>query len=212
MRATAKWTIGAAAAIGALLLGGAPLAAVNKIHGTRNVAIAATGLALALTAVAWIIRQISETLMPRVVSLAALGDPDLADLRQLIEDEPTTFFGGFGDTPADLAAAALQHDRAAANAAYLLAREEDPARIRILEQTLADAQANAQSAHQLQRQLLEFTHAWKVRGAVRRARRHTLLAALVILIGACAFFAAAGTDNTAKPKSGPTPTHITPSP
>jgi hypothetical protein len=212
MRATAKWTIAAAAAVGALLLGGAPLAATNKIHGAGHVVLAAIGLTLALAAVAWIIRQISETLMPRVVSLSALDDPDLADLRRLIEVEPTTFFGDFGDTRTDLAAAALMHDRVVANTAYLLAREQDPARMRLLEQTLADARANSRSAHQLQRQLLEFVHAWKVRGAVRTARRHTLFAALVVLIGATVFLATTGTDNTGKLKPGPTPTHTNPSP
>ncbi|MGH3374729.1 MAG: hypothetical protein ACRDP6_08310 [Actinoallomurus sp.] len=213
MRATAKWTIGAAAATGALLLGGAPLAAINKIHGGWHMALAATGLVLAFAAVAWIIRQTSEVLMPRVVSLSALDDPDLADLCSLIEAEPTTFFGGFGDSVADLATAALLHDTIAANTARLLARESDPTRIRILEQTLTDAHANAQSAHSLQRQLVEFVHAWKVASLVREARRQTLVAAFVILVGSSLFFTAANSAETPeKPRAVPTPLQTSPAP
>ncbi|GAA4604215.1 hypothetical protein GCM10023195_14290 [Actinoallomurus liliacearum] len=212
IRATAKWTIGAAAAVGALLLGGAPLAAINKIHGTGHIALAVSGLALALAAVAWIIRQAGETLMPRVVSLSALDDPDLADLRRLIEAEPVTFYGPFGTSAAELAEAAAWHDTVAANTAYLLARETDSARIRILEQTLADARANARAARLLQYRLVQFVHAWKVRGAVRAARRQTLGGAFVVLIGASLFFAASAPETPAKSNIGPTPVRSSPAP
>jgi hypothetical protein len=64
MRVTAKWIIGAAAAVGAVLLGGAPLAAIGKIHGIGSAAEALAGLVIGLAGVGWAIWHTAEALIP----------------------------------------------------------------------------------------------------------------------------------------------------
>lgn len=64
MRAVARWTIMATAAVGGLLLGGFPLAAIGKVHGLGDIALAAGGLALAMVGVFWAIWWTGEVLTP----------------------------------------------------------------------------------------------------------------------------------------------------
>jgi hypothetical protein len=231
MRATARWTIAALAGVAALLLGGAPLTAVGKISHLGDAMLAYVGLVIALGGVGWAIWQTGEALMPRVATLADLDDPELADLRATMAKDPTAFYGPFQECQGDgaqgvgrhgrkdpngatyhdgLRRAAARHGVVAAKLAVKAAAEEDPVRSRLLAQALEDARANAELAERLQRQLVEFVHAWKVRAAVRRARVHTLAAAAVIALGAVLFLSA--THETAAAKS-PTPSSsVSPSP
>jgi hypothetical protein len=232
MRSTARWTIAAAAAVAALLLGGAPLTAVGKIDHLGNALLAYLGLVIALGGVGWAIWQTGEALMPRVATLADLDDPELADLRATMAKDPVAFYGPFQECQEEwnhgggrhgrkepgafhgpyhdgLRRAAARHGVVAANLAVKAAAEEDPARSRMLAQALEDARANAELAERLQRQLVEFVHAWKVRTAVRRARVHTLAAAAVIALGAVLFLSA--THETATPTAPSSPASPTPS-
>src|ERR687896_684094 len=136
LRSTARWTIAAAGAVGALLLGGAPIAAIGKINDLGDAISAYAGLAIALAGVGWAIWQTTEALIPRIATLAQLDDPDMASLREMIIREP------------------------------------DEAKLRMLDQALDDARANAELADRLGNELLELIHAWKIRAAVRRARLH----------------------------------------
>jgi hypothetical protein len=206
MRATARWTVAGAAAVGALLLGGAPLTAVGKISHAANAVLAFAGLVVALGGVAWAIWQTGEALMPRIATLADLDDPDLSDLRATMARDPSAFFGPFGQARDDLRAAVAFHGTVAANLAVTAAAEQDPVRSRLLTQALADARANADLARRLQDRLVELVHAWKVRTAVRRSRRHTLGAAAVVALGAVVFLSAAHGPGTARS------THPAPSP
>jgi hypothetical protein len=105
MRTTAKWIIGAVAAVGAALLGGAPLAAAGRIHGFGHAAEAFCGLAIALAGVGWAIWHTTDALIPPVTTLTALETPQLAELRAQIAAEPSAFFGSFGGSPAQVQAA-----------------------------------------------------------------------------------------------------------
>lgn len=190
MRTTAKWTIAAVAAVGAALLGGAPLAAVGKIHGFGSAAEAFGGLALGLIGVGWAIWHTTDALIPPITTLAALATPALAGLRAQIAADPRAFFGPFGDSAADLEAAARRYDTAAAQIAVLLAGEPDPVRQRVLAQGLADAQANAAQASARLRWLVALAHAWRVRDQLRAARLHTFAGAGVAALGAVLFVVA----------------------
>jgi hypothetical protein len=202
MRTTARWTIAAAAGVAAVLLGGAPLTAIGKVSGVGHLALAFAGLAVALAGVGWAIWQTGEALMPRVALLDDLDDPALADLRAIIARDPSAFYGAFGQSKDDLRAAIAFHGTVAANLAAAAATETDPVRSRLLAQALADARANIASACLLRDRLLEFVHAWKVRTAVRRARRHTLAAAAVIALGAVLFV---GATHGHEPPGPPSP-------
>jgi hypothetical protein len=190
LRTTARWTVAAAAAVGALLLGGAPLTSIGKVDGIGAAISACAGLFVALAGVGWVIWHTTEALMPRIATTTQLDDPDMTSLREAIAQEPDAFYGPFGTTPQELRAAALLYDTAAANLAAALAREPDQTKSRVLEQALSDARANADLAHRLESSLLDIVHAWKVRSAVRRARLHTFTAATVIAIGAVLFLIA----------------------
>jgi hypothetical protein len=190
LRTTARWTIAAAAAVGALLLGGAPLTSIGRVDGIGDAITAGAGLFVALIGVGWIVWHTTEALMPRIATTTQLDDPDMTSLRETIAREPAAFYGPFGTTPQHLRAAALLYDTAAANLAAALAREPDQTKWRVMEQALSDARANAELAHHLETSLLHIVHAWKVRSAVRRARLHTFTAAAVIAIGAVLFLTA----------------------
>ena len=197
MRTTAKWIIGAAAAVGAALLGGAPLAAVGTIHGFGAAAEAFGGLALGLAGVGWAIWHTADALIPPTTTLASLETPQLADLRAQIAAEPAAFFGPFGGSAARVQAACQRYDTAAAQIAVMLAAEPDPARQRILAQGRADALANAAQARARLRWLLSFIHAWRVRDQLRRARLHTFVGAAVAALGAVLFIVATSSQPAA---------------
>src|ERR687896_1897825 len=139
LRSTARWTIAAAGAVGALLLGGAPIAAIGKINDLGDAISAYAGLAIALAGVGWAIWQTTEALIPRIATLAQLDDPDMASLREMIIREPAAFYGPFGTSPRELRAAAALYDTAAANLAAARAREPDEAKLRTIDQALDEA-------------------------------------------------------------------------
>jgi hypothetical protein len=159
LRATARWTIAAAAGVGALLLGGAPLTAVGRIDHAGDAVLAYAGLLVAMAGVGWAIWQTGEALMPRITTPADLDDPEPADLRATLARDPDAFYGPFEHGRDGLRNAVAHHGRVAANLAVKAAGEQDPVRSRLLGQALADARANTELAERLRRQLVEFIHA-----------------------------------------------------
>lgn len=188
LRATARWIITAAAGVGALLLGGLPIASIGKIRGVEHFAVAFSGVTIALLAVGWAIWKTSEALMPRLVVLAELDGPDMVDLKAAIDADPPAFYGGFDR---DLRAEIQLHFTVSANLAELEVRERDQGKIRLIQHKRAIAAANAANAQLLQVQIIELIHAWKVRNAVRSARLHTMLASLFVIVGSMLFLWAA---------------------
>jgi hypothetical protein len=203
MRTTAKWIIGAAAAIGAVLLGGAPLAAVGEIHGLVSALEAFAGLVIGLAGAGWAIWHTTEALIPPATTLATLETPQLADLRAQIAADPAAFYGPFGTSVADLQVACQRFDIAEARAAVMLAAENDPTRQRILAQGIADASANAALARTRLRWLLALTHAWRIRSLLRRARLHAFAGAAATALGAVLFIVATSTNGSAAATPGP---------
>jgi hypothetical protein len=190
MRTTAKWIIGAAAAVGAALLGGGPLTAVGKVHGAGSAAIAFAGLVIGLAGVGWAIWHTTEALIPPATTLAALETPQLAGLRTQIAADPAAFYGPFGTSVRDVQAACHRFDTVAAHVAIMLAAEHDPTRQRILAQGQADALANAAQASARLHWLLALAHAWRVRDLLRRARLHAFVGAAAAALGAVLFITA----------------------
>ncbi|MFI9463049.1 hypothetical protein [Streptomyces xiamenensis] len=191
MRAVARWTIMANAAVGGLLLAGFPLAAIGKIHSPRDIALAGGGLTVALLGVFWAIWSTSEVLTPRFTTLNSLREPALADLRAEIDAAPELFFGPFGTTVQELGRACRLHTTVAVNLTARLAREHDEDLRNEWGLALAAARVNAAHATARRRALVELAHAWQVRGALRRARLHTMLGALLVVTGTVLFLLAA---------------------
>jgi hypothetical protein len=196
MRTAAKWIIGAAAAVGVALLGGAPLTGAGKIHGFGSAAEAFGGLVLGLAGVGWAIWHTSDALIPPTTTLAALQQPELAELRAQIAADPPAFFGPFGTSVAQVQETCRYYDTVAAQAAVLLAAEPDPIRQRVLTQGQTDALANAAGASARLRWLLALAHAWRVRGQLRQARKHTFVGAAAAALGAVLFITATSTQTS----------------
>jgi hypothetical protein len=190
MRSTAKWTITALGAIGVALLGGGPLSAVGKIHGIGQAAEAFAGLVIALAGIGWAIWFTTEALMPPVTTLASIAEPELAGLRAQIAADPGAFFGPFGNSVDQLKNQCTFWQATAAQTSITLAIEQDDKLKRMLTQALSDAEANAAQAAARLRWLLDFTHAWRVRDKLRRARVHAFCGAAVTALGAVTFVAA----------------------
>ncbi|MET9732507.1 hypothetical protein ABZZ79_18220 [Streptomyces sp. NPDC006458] len=196
MRTTARWTIAAFAAVGGVMLGGLPLAGIGEVHDGGDLALASAGLALAVLGVAWAIWHTAEALTPRLTTLRVLIDPtprerrELADLHAELEASPRAFYGPFGTAPAELDAACHLHGKVAANLEALLVHETDARRRAEASHRLTLARANAEQAMRRRRDLLELAHAWQVRGALRRARLHTMAGAFSVVAGAVVFLLA----------------------
>lgn len=196
MRATARWTIAAFAAVGGVMLGGLPFAGIGEVSGGGDLVLATAGLALAVLGVSWAIWHTGEALTPRLTTLRVLTDPtprerrELRDLHTELAASPRAFYGPFGTTPAELDAACHLHGRVAANLEALLVHESDPRRRAEATHRLGLARANADQALRRRRDLLELAHAWQVRGALRRARVHTMAGAFAVVAGAVVFLLA----------------------
>ncbi|MFE9658146.1 hypothetical protein [Micromonospora sp. NPDC006431] len=191
MRATAKWTVTAFAAVGALVLGGVPLAVVNAVRDRGDVAMVAFGMVIALLGVCWAIWQTSEALTPPLTTLSSLNDPRLQSLRRRLAEDPAAFFGGFGTDEQQLREALVLHQAVLDRLRRQVAEEQSGGRRLIWENALADARANVARAQYAQRRLLAFIHAWQVREALRRARFHTLGGVTVCVLGVLVFISAA---------------------
>ncbi|MHB9856643.1 hypothetical protein [Streptomyces sp. YIM S03343] len=192
MRAVARWTLMAVAAVGGLLLAGFPLAAVGKIRGRGDLLLAMGGLGLGIAGVFWAIWWTSEVLTPRFTSLRLLDSRALADLRAEIAAAPEAFFGPFGKTAVELEASCRTHATVAVRLTELLGRTSDEGQREALTCALAAAQANVRRSTARRRHLVELVHAWQVRTALRRARVQTLLGSLVVVVGAVLFLLATG--------------------
>ncbi|MEV5547542.1 hypothetical protein AB0L35_15665 [Streptomyces sp. NPDC052309] len=196
MRATARWIIAAFAAAGSVLLGGLPLAGIGKVEGGPDTALATGGLVMAVLGVAWAIWHTSEALTPRLTTLRVLTDPTprearaLKDLHADLTAAPRAFYGPFGTTPGELDAACRLHATVAARLEELLVHETDDTRRAEATHRLGLARANAEQALRRRRALLELAHAWQVRGALRRARLHTVAGAFAVVAGAVVFLLA----------------------
>ncbi|AXG79394.1 hypothetical protein [Streptomyces paludis] len=184
MRATARWITAAAAGVGALVLAGGPLVVVKDLDDAGDVVAAVGGMLLAVVGVVWVVWRASEVLSPRTATLDDLGSPELNGLRKLIDRSPADFYGPHATGPAELRRERRLRLAVAARLESLLARESDPARVRVLTHEAAVARRNAQLIQRLQQRLLAWIHAWQVRQSLVRARRDTLLASLLILTGA----------------------------
>jgi hypothetical protein len=196
MRATARWTIAAFAAVGSVMLGGLPLAAIGKVRGGADLALATGGLALAVFGVAWAIWHTGEALTPRLTTMRVLTEPTpreeraLRDLRAELAAVPRAFYGPFGTTPRELDAACRLHSTVAAGLEGLLVHETDEHRRAEAAHQLTTARANAAQASRRRGDLLELAHAWQVRGALHRARLHTMAGACAVVAGAVVFLLA----------------------
>jgi hypothetical protein len=190
MRTTAKWIIGAGTAVGSVLLTGAPLAAIGKVHGFGAAVEAFAGLIVALAGAGWAIWQTAEALIPPVTTLADIQTPKFKGLRARIDTDPSAFYGPFGTSVPEVQAAYTRFDRAAAQVAIMLAAEDDPTRQRILTQGLADASANAGQASARLSWLLAFAHTWRIRDLLRRARLQAFIGGAAVAAGAILFVVA----------------------
>src|SRR5205807_4374318 len=137
--ATAKWILGAAAAVGAALLGGAPLTATGRLHGAADTATAYLGLLVALLGVGWAIWHTADALIPPLTTSSSLDQsPRLHDLRDRVRREPGAFYGSFGTSMAELQGALRLHRTIAVNLQRALSAEPDPARRAVLTTALRD--------------------------------------------------------------------------
>ncbi|MEU6730279.1 hypothetical protein ABZ917_41810 [Nonomuraea wenchangensis] len=197
LRATAKWILAAAAAVGAALLGGGPLTAVGTIQDVPHAVAAFSGLLLGLLGVGWAIWFTADALIPPLTTPASLDtEPALADLRARIAREPAAFYGPFGTSAAELGRRLAFHQKVAANLAELLATDQDPARRQVLALHRERADAAVLAARRRLRALSELAHAWQVRAQLRRARLHALAGAAVTAAGAVIFLVATGGNGT----------------
>jgi hypothetical protein len=204
LRSTAKWTIAAAGAVGAVLISGGPLVAVGRIHGAGHALLAGAGLVIAVIGVGLSIWSTSQVLSPRLTTPATLRSPALAKLRAILEEDPAQFFGAAA-TKID---ALLLHREVGVNLARLLDHEIDPAKRAKLRGKLQQAERNARRAAPYVRWLLALGHVWQIKQALERSRWVTLAGSILVIAGAVLFFLATG-GNRPTYVPVPTPSQVT---
>lgn len=195
MRSAAKWMLAAAGAVGAVLISGAPLVAIGRVHGGLHVVIAVLGLVIAIGGVGVAIWFTSDVLVPRLTTPATLQRAkELEDLRQLIKAEPAEFFGVAASSLDELfqrQEALLQN---AASLAGQASRERDPDRHALLQAHLIRVQASGERAGRYVQWVLALGHAWRIKAALQQARLGTLAGAGLVIAGAVLFFTSAGSN------------------
>jgi len=192
LRTTAKWTLAAAGAVGAVLISGGPLVATGQVHGYDHALLAGLGLLCALIGVAIAIWSTSRVLAPRLTTAGMLTTSrKLATLRNRLDlDED--------QVQAILARPAQERARAASLARQASApknRRNRPTveyHLRRVNENAARAEANA-------RRLLALAHAWDVQADLRVSRWFTLAGGLLVIVGAVLFFQATGNGPTYVP-------------
>jgi hypothetical protein len=220
MRATAKWTLAALGAVGAVLISGGPLVAVGQVHGVGHVVIAGAGLLLALAGIGAAIWYTTDVLSPRLVTPSTLlgrkptpkvaapprwqavlarltiarRDP-LAELRARVTESPELFFGVLARDIAGL----LRHRAMEVGLAWQLQAEpgkteHGKARRANLEKHLQQVSRDASRAEPLVGWLLLAAHAELVRAALRRSRIATIAGGALVIIGAVLFFSVTGSS------------------
>lgn len=224
LRTAAKWTLAAAAAVGAALISGGPLVAVGQVHGLRNALLAGLGLALALTGVGIAIWATSKVLAPRLTSRKTVMSPKLASLRRDIEAEPEQFLGLAATSVADLFKHQDDHRAIVADLSRQAAAEKNTRRRARLEGQLHRVEVNAARVGWYTRYVLALAHVWQIQNDLRWSRRCTLGGGLLVIAGAVLFFLATGAPTyvpvltpqiTAAPSATASPTavpHKLPSP
>lgn len=191
MRATAKWILAAAAAVGAALLGGGPLTAVGKVHGLGADLRAYGGLTIALLGVGWAIWQTADALIPPLTTPRFVDeDPALRDLRARIAKDPGAFYGPYGKSMADLQAARAEFQARKAKLTALRHAATHDQQRHTVDTALAELTDAITSISTRTRVLLELGHAWQVRGQLRHARLNALAGAAVAALGAVLFLSA----------------------
>lgn len=192
LRAAARWTIAAAGAVGAALIGGGPLVAVGKVHGITAAVVAGVSLVVALGGVSLAIWQTSLALVPPLTTPATLSLESLRGLRETIDAAPADFFGVVATGIDDL----LRHRPIAVNLRQQIMAEDDPARRAVLEGHLQRALANVMRTDPYVRWLLASAHVWQMKAALRRARWCTLLGGVLVAASAVAFLTVTGQQGT----------------
>lgn len=179
IRSTIKWIAASAAAVGALLVGSAPLATLGRLHGIRQVSIAGVGLLLCLVAVGWIIWQTTEALTPPITTFSTLEDKSLTSLRIIIAADPEAYFGPFGRTLEAFRTQGAFHRKTMRNIQAKVRSERDQSRLTIWKFAESDALATVELHRTLQTRLLELAHFWQVREKLRYARRQMFMAMIL---------------------------------
>lgn len=188
LRSAARWTLAAAAGVGAVLISGGPLVAVGQVHGVLHAVIAGVGLLVALAGVGLAIWQTSRVLIPQVTTPTILMQPSMAQWRAEIDASPADYFGLVATSVKDL----LRYQGVAVSLARKVARETDVDLRMVLEQQLRRVEGHAARAAPYVRWLLASAHLWRIQADLRRARQATFVGAVLVVVGAVAFFIAAG--------------------
>jgi hypothetical protein len=86
----------------------------------------------------------------------------------------------------------LRYQGVAVSLARKVARETDVGLRMVLEQQLRRVEGHAARAAPYVRWLLASAHLWRIQADLRRARQATFVGAVLVIVGAVAFFIAAG--------------------
>ena len=212
LRTAAKWTIGAAGAVGTALIGGAPLVAAGQVHGAGDAVLVGVALVVACAGVGLAIWQTSQVLVPPITTTAMLEAPPaepgwlswritpdwlktwarkprgLQKLQDMMDASPADFFGVLATSVDEL----LSYRWVAVELGNQVRNETNPDRRAQLEAAYQQVLPDAKRAEPYVGWLLATAHVWQIRAKLRRAQRSLLAGAILVAVGASIFLTVTG--------------------
>jgi hypothetical protein len=200
LRDVVKWTATSFGALGALLVGTAPLSGVAKLQPTlQSYLLAAAFASLALAGVAYVIWKSTSLLAPSMVALTDVrSNSRYAGVRTLVASEPEAFLGTWGRDVETFLDNRAQEYRLLAEVDKMIVREANEADVRKLRELRAKLIARVESLGRVSQRLLAVAQFSELSTSFNDARPKLFGGAAAVIVGTAGYLTvlATGTQDS----------------
>lgn len=191
LRDVVKWIAASFGALGALLIGTAPLGGLKSVE-SQNIAIPVISGVLALGSVGYIVWQATSLLTPDPLELSDLVDARFTSLRQRVDTHPEDYLGSTGTTFDNFMQNRQRQRQEIAALDALMAVEADSGKRQNQRSARDQLLARLQSYNLVTRRLVAWAGFQDLHASFHSARWRMFLAAVVAALGITGFHFAAG--------------------
>jgi hypothetical protein len=216
LRDVVKWTATSFGALGALLIGTAPLSGLAKVEPTFwTFLLLALFAALALGGVGFVIWKSTSLLAPSMVTLTDVRSDDrYAGVRTLVASEPQAFLGTWGSDVESFLANRAQEYRLLAAVDQMIVREPNQADVRSLRKLRDKLVARVESLGRVSQRLLAVAQFSELSTSFNEARPKLFGGAAAVIFGIAGYLTVLAASSSeaaeAKPTTLPAMVALTP--
>lgn len=216
LRDVVKWTATSFGALGALLIGTAPLSGLAKVEPTFwTFMLLALFAALALGGVGFVIWKSTSLLAPSMVTLTDVRSDDrYAGVRTLVASEPQAFLGTWGSDVESFLANRAQEYRLLAAVDQMIVREPNQADVRSLRKLRDKLVARVESLGRVSQRLLAVAQFSELSTSFNEARPKLFGGAAAVIFGIAGYLMVLAASSSeaaeAKPTTLPAMVALTP--